>query len=259
MWKIKILEDGKEKELDGSFSTEEEANSYGEAVGFEAFKVTEVVDKLLKELEDNLCTDWLNASDSSVGIYPVSDIKDWANTEVSELEGIALISATSDNVVIECENRLFEIYPVVVKVDEEDYDYYWGIRVFSEAPLDIKMSSTKEGLHIYAVVDNALAQVDAMFVDVSYYGIAGLYVNRLIVAEKIRGRGIATALMNKLIAEADILGVNILLEINAYGDLTTEQLIVFYKEFGFIEKELKGLFVREFTVRSFRHNSLIEN
>ena len=59
------------------------------------------------------------------------------------------------------------------------------------------------------------------------------YFNRLLVNENIRGRGLATKLMSRVIFWADTEDVNILNELNPYGGLNMDQLISFYKKFGF--------------------------
>lgn len=63
------------------------------------------------------------------------------------------------------------------------------------------------------------------------------YFNRLNVPVKIRNQGIATELMNELIQWADSEKINILLDINPYGDLSYKQLKEFYKKFGFKVKK----------------------
>lgn len=62
-----------------------------------------------------------------------------------------------------------------------------------------------------------------------------LYFARLSVPPKERGKGVATELMNELVAWAKEEQVNILCQVNAYGDLDTEQLTNFYKKFGFVD------------------------
>ena len=59
------------------------------------------------------------------------------------------------------------------------------------------------------------------------------YFNRLLVNKNIRGRGLATKLMSRVIFWADTENINILNELNPYGDLNMDQLISFYKKFGF--------------------------
>jgi GNAT superfamily N-acetyltransferase len=59
------------------------------------------------------------------------------------------------------------------------------------------------------------------------------YFNRLVVHGKIRHQGIATRLMQEMVEWVDYKKINVLLEINPYGDLDLEQLIIFYGKFGF--------------------------
>jgi GNAT superfamily N-acetyltransferase len=59
------------------------------------------------------------------------------------------------------------------------------------------------------------------------------YFNRLFVPPNIRNMGIATKLMKQAIKWADDEHIEILLEINSYGDLTYDRLLKFYQKFGF--------------------------
>ena len=70
------------------------------------------------------------------------------------------------------------------------------------------------------------------------------YFNRLFVTQKIRGKGLATRLMNQVIGWADTEKINILNEINPYGDLNLDQLISFYKKFGFKQHNNTPLMTR---------------
>ena len=64
------------------------------------------------------------------------------------------------------------------------------------------------------------------------------YFNRLFVNQKIRRMGVATDLMTQVINWADTEKFNIFIEINPYGDLDFDQLVNFYKKFGFTQQEL---------------------
>ena len=59
------------------------------------------------------------------------------------------------------------------------------------------------------------------------------YFNRLIVHPKIRNKWVATQLMEQVVIWADKERVNILNEVNPYGDLNRKQLVRFYERFGF--------------------------
>ena len=59
------------------------------------------------------------------------------------------------------------------------------------------------------------------------------YFNRLVVHGKIRKKGVGTRLMQEMIDWADYKKINIILEINPYGEMDLEQLIIFYGKFGF--------------------------
>lgn len=60
-----------------------------------------------------------------------------------------------------------------------------------------------------------------------------LYINRLFVNKQCRGKGLASALMDRLIKELDSRKINCICEINAYGDLDASQLLTFYRKYGF--------------------------
>lgn len=59
------------------------------------------------------------------------------------------------------------------------------------------------------------------------------YFNRLIVDKKLRGQGLSIKLMNQVVEWADTEKIEILLEINPYGNLDYLQLAQFYERFGF--------------------------
>lgn len=61
------------------------------------------------------------------------------------------------------------------------------------------------------------------------------YFNRLIVHESLRNQGIASDLMNKLIQILDTEKITLLCDVNPYGGLSLEQLILFYNKYGFIK------------------------
>lgn len=73
------------------------------------------------------------------------------------------------------------------------------------------------------------------------------FFNRLFVPSEMRNKGIATQLMNRLIEILDEYNICLINTVNAYGDLNEDQLITFYKKFGFKEgcsdPKLKGLLV----------------
>lgn len=110
--------------------------------------------------------------------------------------------------------------------------------------MEINVIDTREGIVIYNMMDGHPSQINTMYIDKEVYGISGLYINRLVVSENVRNRGIATKMMEKLVEVVDQKGVDVVLEINPYGDLDREKLEIFYKKFGFTESQLSGLYVR---------------
>ena len=71
------------------------------------------------------------------------------------------------------------------------------------------------------------------------------YFNRLYVHPEIRNQGIATLLLKQVTVWADENKINILNEINPYGDLNLDNLILLYSKFGFKRvKKCKNLMIR---------------
>lgn len=60
------------------------------------------------------------------------------------------------------------------------------------------------------------------------------YFNRLYVPPQIRNKGVASRLMEKLIIYLDQNEIELICEINPYGDLDYEQLKAFYMKYGFV-------------------------
>jgi len=100
--------------------------------------------------------------------------------------------------------------------------------------------------------DNCLAVCDLTQIDkyfVEQYNIDSkyqdwYYFNRLNIPVRLRQQGIAKKLLQEMIEWADLEKINILLDINPYGDLSYEQLEVLYQKFGF--QKLEKCYVRYF-------------
>ncbi|AMM44963.1 acetyltransferase [Bacillus phage SP-15] len=119
---------------------------------------------------------------------------------------------------------------------------FYSTKLFEEEEIRIQVFQTSEGISVYTHVENSLAQIDTTWCSEEVYSIKGLYINRIIVPKKIGNRGIATKLIQKLIEVSE---TNLLLEINAYGDVSEKKLREFYLKFGFEPaKDLPGLYVR---------------
>lgn len=73
----------------------------------------------------------------------------------------------------------------------------------------------------------------AEFMRITEYKRPTYYFNRLVVPTTFRNKGHATALMQEVVAWFDENECDIVLDINAYGDLDLDQLIKFYSKFGF--------------------------
>ena len=99
-----------------------------------------------------------------------------------------------------------------------------------------------ETKHFFTKIDSYTGVIDLMMLDKDVLPISKkfkkrgqtwYYLNRIIVSKKIRHKGVATQLMQEMVDWADCQKINILLEINPYGDLDLDQLIAFYGKFGF--------------------------
>ncbi len=71
------------------------------------------------------------------------------------------------------------------------------------------------------------------WLDQQHQGNTWFYFNRLFVAKKIRGRGIATEIMQQIIRIADEKQITIYCPVNPYGHLNLRQCIKFYSKYGF--------------------------
>jgi hypothetical protein len=107
-------------------------------------------DQLLEDLRDNICKDNLNQSDTSVGLYPISDLVDWANTDAKDCDGIEILSVRKTEVVFVSEGRWFKIFS-----NDTNEDSYWDIAPFVLCP----NCGSDEGNKIaYGVSGNVLAK-----------------------------------------------------------------------------------------------------
>lgn len=59
------------------------------------------------------------------------------------------------------------------------------------------------------------------------------YFNRLFVKPEFRGNGFAHILMKEMLKIIDLRKIDIMLDINAYGDLNHKQLLKFYQKYNF--------------------------
>jgi GNAT superfamily N-acetyltransferase len=74
------------------------------------------------------------------------------------------------------------------------------------------------------------------------------YFNRLIVDRKLRGRGLSIKLMNQVVEWADKNNIEIILQINPYGELDYLQLSQFYERFGFVWSDNEQEMIRRTNV-----------
>lgn len=107
-------------------------------------------------------------------------------------------------------------------------------------------------LHIYDETLYSMASIEISYIpicaDLLDYDIKdSWFFNRLIVPPNMRNKGIATKFMTRLIEILDEKDMRLVNTVNPYGDLNEDQLITFYKKFGFkegsLDPNLKGLLV----------------
>ncbi|CCO08742.1 GNAT family N-acetyltransferase [Desulforamulus hydrothermalis] len=63
------------------------------------------------------------------------------------------------------------------------------------------------------------------------------YFNRLIVPKCTRRQGLAGELMKKLVTLLDDNKIILINEVQGTGDLNNDQLVIFYKKYGFFETD----------------------
>jgi ribosomal protein S18 acetylase RimI-like enzyme len=82
----------------------------------------------------------------------------------------------------------------------------------------------------------------------SWCGSKTFLITRINVPPQYRRRGVATSLLQQVLADADKEGVTLWLEVLSSGDMTDEQLGKWYEKFGFVEglwtEDRKCLFYR---------------
>lgn len=71
-----------------------------------------------------------------------------------------------------------------------------------------------------------------------------ILVTRINVPAEHRGKGIGSKLLRSIVADADIMGVTLILEPSPYGGLNYEQLTAWYKRYGFVERD-DGMYTRQ--------------
>lgn len=108
--------------------------------------------------------------------------------------------------------------------------------MLSNEKYEIIINKTDYGICVFAIINDRICSAD-----ISKMGFDNTkniyYFNRLIVPQPLRGKGVATLLMKKLIEILDIEKIILICEVNPYGDLNEEQLFKFYKKYGFVDDE----------------------
>lgn len=95
---------------------------------------------------------------------------------------------------------------------------------------------TQDGIVNLRAIDSDSATPDERFIgaaECSHVGDRRYYFNRLFVLPEYRGRGYAGRLLESLLEVFRIRNLELILEINPYGDLNYEQLEAFYLNHGF--------------------------
>jgi GNAT superfamily N-acetyltransferase len=86
-------------------------------------------------------------------------------------------------------------------------------------------------------------------VDLSQVGSTLWEINRVNVPAQYRGKGIASRLMARTLADADKEGITLRLVINAYGDMSFSDLYHWYERLGFNVNDAEGSPNEGFLVR----------
>lgn len=76
-----------------------------------------------------------------------------------------------------------------------------------------------------------LTKIDGSIYDVEDENV--WYFNRLLVPEKLRGKGIASILLDELVKVLNKEGITLICEVNAYGDMSEKELKRMYVRHGF--------------------------
>jgi len=105
--------------------------------------------------------------------------------------------------------------------------------------MEVEFTDTPDLISVFVVVDDKLASADLTKVGDGWF-----YFNRIFVPQDLRGRGIATAMMEKVAELLDARGSEAVIEVNPYGNLDFEQLVKFYEKWG-AEMTEKGYMVRK--------------
>lgn len=109
---------------------------------------------------------------------------------------------------------------------------------------DMQIAVNEDTIHIYHKEEINLAVLEASNISTmsDEYGLNGdvWYFNRLNVPKCLRNKGIATKMMKEFIKIIDDKNIIMICDVNPYGDLNEQQLIEFYKNFGFKETLLKN-------------------
>jgi len=80
--------------------------------------------------------------------------------------------------------------------------------------------------------------------NMNFLGNEEWFFNRLFVHEKMRNQGVGTMLMSELVRVLDEDKIVLVNEVNPYGDLDYNQLVSFYKKYGFVDMEIEGGLIR---------------
>jgi predicted GNAT superfamily acetyltransferase len=91
------------------------------------------------------------------------------------------------------------------------------------------------------IKEGRLISLDVNTIEFNFHDqiLEGIWVARLYVPSRLRGKGYARAAMERLCEDADLTKTYLVLCINPYDDgLTYEQLLSFYESLGFERQEV---------------------
>lgn len=143
--------------------------------------------------------------------------------------------------------------------------------------MDIQINETDYAVSLFIIVENKIAlselsRIDCIFEDYAdmikgkenlklfeneLKNVNGVfYFSRLNVPEKIRGKGIGKALMEKTIQFCDEKNYMLINTVNPYGDMNLEELNQFYEKSGMKLVNKDGLLIYSKNLNSKKINNL---
>lgn len=109
---------------------------------------------------------------------------------------------------------------------------------------EIKIIKTEDYISINRVNDSMFMMASVQISNMNFLGNGEWFFNRLYVHPKMRNKRVASLLMEELIKILDEEHIVLVNQINPYGDLDYDQLVKFYKKYGFVDMEIENGLIR---------------